>query len=160
MSELLYVVVGLLMLAGLAGALLPILPGTPLILVGAAIYAFATDFTPIGWGRLVILAALAIFSVVVGSLGTALGTRGAGGSHGAVIGAILGTLVGVAFAPLGLIVGPLVGAVGAEWLRTGRLRESVRSGIGAVIGTLAGAVMHFAVALAMVALFVWWAVRG
>ena len=56
------VVVAILMLAGLVGAILPFLPGAPLIFAGALLYALATDFTPIGAGRLAILAALGVLA--------------------------------------------------------------------------------------------------
>src|SRR5205814_5274236 len=66
-------VVALLMLLGLAGALLPFLPGTPLILAGALVHAIATGFDPIGPWRLAILAVLALLSAALGWLGGAIG---------------------------------------------------------------------------------------
>jgi uncharacterized protein YqgC (DUF456 family) len=156
MMTVVYVVVGVLMALGLAGALLPFLPGTPLILLGALIYAVATDFSPIGWGRLSILAGLAVAGFALGSLGGAVGTRGSGGSGWAVAGALAGVVVGLAFGPLGLVVGPVAGAIAGELLRSGDVRHSVRSGIGTAIGVVAGAVAHLAVAVAMVGLFAWW----
>jgi uncharacterized protein YqgC (DUF456 family) len=77
-----------------------------------------------------------------------------------VIGAVAGAIVGLTFAPLGLIVGPLAGAVVAEAVRTGDVGASLRTGIGAGVGFLAGAVMHLAIAVTMVALFLWWLWRG
>lgn len=154
------ILVGALMLVGIAGAVVPGIPGTPLILVAALIYAFATDWTPVGLGRLAVLAGLTVVAEAAGWLGVALGARRSGGSRWAVAGALAGALVGLAFAPVGLIVGPLAGAVLAEWLRTGRIRGSVRSGVGAALGVLAGAALQAAVALIMVTLFCWWVWRG
>lgn len=162
-SELLvavHVLVALMMLVGLVGAIVPVLPGPPLILVGALLYAFATDWTPIGLGRLVILAALMVGASLAGHVGTVVGARRAGGSRWAVVGALAGTVVGIFFAPLGLIVGPLVGAIAGELLRTGELRDSVRTGLGTAVGVLAGAAFQFGLALAMVALFGWWIWRA
>ena len=141
------IVVALLMLAGLVGAILPFLPGAPLIFAGALLYAVATDFTIIGAGRLAILAALGVLAWAL--------------EHVAgIVGALLGMLVGVMVAPIGLLVGPMVGAVAAELL-TGRApRASLRSGIGAALGVLTGVVAHFALALVMVGFFVWWVWRG
>jgi uncharacterized protein YqgC (DUF456 family) len=155
-----HLVVALLMVVGLLGAVVPGLPGTPLILLGAAIHAVTTGFDPIGPWRLALLALLAVISAAAGYLGVVVGTKRAGGSRWAVIGAVVGTLVGLAFAPLGLVVGPLAGAIVAEWLRTGELRDSVRTGIGAALGTIVGTVLHVALALTMVALFLWWIWRG
>jgi uncharacterized protein YqgC (DUF456 family) len=153
-------IVALLMLVGLAGSLIPFLPGAPLILLGAAIHAVATDFTPVGWGRLAILAALAVLSYALSWVAAAVGTRGYGGSRWAVAGALLGAIAGLWFGPLGLLLGPVAGAIAGEWLLTGDPGGSVRSGVGAAMGVIAGAIAHFAIALAMVGLFAWWVWRG
>ena len=154
------VVVAILMLAGLVGAILPFLPGAPLIFAGALLYAVATDFTVIGAGRLAILAALGVLAWALEHVAGVVGARRAGGGRAAVVGALLGMLVGVMVAPIGLLVGPMVGAVAAELL-TGRApKASLRSGIGAALGVLTGVVAHFALALVMVGFFVWWVWRG
>jgi uncharacterized protein YqgC (DUF456 family) len=154
------IVVALLMLAGLIGSALPIVPGTPLILAGAIVYAVATDFTPIGVGRLIVLTLLSISAMVLAHLASALGVRGAGGSRWAMVGALVGAILGLAVLPVGLLLGPLLGAIAVELWRTHRLAESVRVGVGAVVGVLAGIVAHVALAFTMVALFVWWVWRG
>ena len=154
------IIAGLLMLAGLVGAVVPFLPGTPLIFAGALIYAIATDFTPVGAGRLAILAVLAAAGWAVEHVAGALGARRAGGSRAAVIGAILGALVGLAFAPLGLLLGPIAGAIAGEMLTGRDPAGSVRTGLGTAVGVVVGVAAHFAVALTMVALFTWWVWRG
>ena len=150
------VIVGLLMLAGLVGAVVPLLLGTPLIFAGALIYAIATDFTPVGAGRLVILAVLAVAGWAVEHIAGALGARRVGGSRAAVIGAILGALVGLAFAPLGLLLGPIAGAIAGEMLSGRDPAGSVRTGLGTAVGVVVGVAAHFAFALTMVAFFAWW----
>jgi len=154
------VVVAVLMLAGLVGAVVPLLPGTPLVFAGALVYAVATDFAPVGAGRLVILALLAIAGWALEHVAGALGARRAGGSRAAVVGALLGALVGLAFAPLGLLLGPLAGAILGELISGRDPSGSVRTGIGTALGMLGGVVAHFAFALTMVTLFVWWVWRG
>ncbi|HEV8585955.1 MAG TPA: DUF456 domain-containing protein [Methylomirabilota bacterium] len=154
------VAVALLILAGLAGAILPLLPGAPLIFAGALLHAIATDFTPVGPGRLAILAALGILAWVLEHLASVVGVRRAGGGRAAVVGALGGMIVGVMVAPIGLLVGPIVGAIGGELLAGRAPGASVKSGIGAALGVLTGVVAHFALALVMVGLFVWWVWRG
>lgn len=156
----LYVVVGAFLLAGVVGAVLPFVPGAPLILAGAVIYAVATDFAPVGWGRLAILGALTVLGFVLDYVASALGARRFGGSRWAVVGALAGGIVGVFFGPLGLLLGPVVGAVAGELIRSGQLAGSLRTGIGAVVGLVAGAIAKFGLALAMVGLFLWWLWRG
>lgn len=157
---LLNIVVAVLMMAGLAGAVLPMLPGTPLIFAGALLYAYATDFETIGLGRLALLAVLAAVSSALEYIAGALGARKFGGSRAAVIGALIGAVVGLAWPPFGLLVGPLVGAIAGEFMRTRELAGSVRAGMGTALGVIAGVLSHFALAVVMVALFVWWAARG
>jgi uncharacterized protein YqgC (DUF456 family) len=154
------VLVGLLMVAGLIGAVVPLVPGTPLIFAGAVVHAVAHDFTPIGAGRLAILAALALAGWAAEHVAGALGARRAGGSRAAIVGAVLGTLVGLAFAPLGLLLGPIAGAIAGELLSGRDPSGSVRTGIGTALGVVAGVVAHFAFAVTMVALFVWWVWSG
>lgn len=154
------VIVALLMLLGLAGALLPFLPGTPLILAGALVHAIATDFEPIGPWRLVILGVLALVSAALGWLGGAIGARRFGGSRWAVAGALVGAVLGLFAAPFGLLVGPAVGAIVGELLGGARPAQSVRSGLGTLLGIVLGAVSHFIIAVVMVALFAWWTIHG
>jgi uncharacterized protein YqgC (DUF456 family) len=150
------VVVALLMVAGVIGAVVPFVPGTPLIFAGAVVYAVATDFTPVGAGRLALLAVVAALGWTAEHAAGILGARRGGGSRAAVIGALLGTVVGLAFAPLGLLVGPIAGAILAELLVRRDPAGSLRAGVGTAIGVVVGVVAHLAFALAMVALFAWW----
>src|SRR5262249_19324436 len=119
-----------------------------------------TDFTPIGVGRLVVLTLLAITAMALAHLASALGVRGAGGSRWAMVGALVGALVGLTVPPLGLLLGPLLGAIAVELWRTHRLAESIRVGVGAVVGGLAGIVADVAWAFRMVVLFAWWVGGG
>lgn len=92
------VIVAVLMLAGLVGAVVPFIPGTPLVFAGALVYAIATEFTPVGAGRLVILAVLGAAGWAIEHIAGAMGARRAGGGRAAVVGALLGALAGLAFA--------------------------------------------------------------
>jgi uncharacterized protein YqgC (DUF456 family) len=154
------IVVALLMLIGLIGAVVPVLPGSPLIVAGALLYAIATDFTPVGVGRLLTLTALAVAGALLSHVAGVVGVRRAGGSRWAVVGALVGVVVGIFTAPVGLLVAPVAGAIAGEVLRTRELGGSVRAGVGALLGLVAGAVTHAVIAVTMVALFIWWVWRG
>jgi uncharacterized protein YqgC (DUF456 family) len=156
----LWLVVGAFLVLGLAGTVAPFLPGTPLIFLGALVYAYATDWAPVGSGRLVILAALSASSYALHYLAGALGARRGGGGAWAFAGAIVGGIVGLFFGLPGLVLGPPLGAIAGELLKSGDLRTSVRTGIGAFLGMVAGAVANFAIGVTMIALFLWWAARG
>ncbi|MGH7314115.1 MAG: DUF456 domain-containing protein [Candidatus Rokuibacteriota bacterium] len=154
------VVVGLLFLLGLAGAVIPWLPGPLFILAGAVLWAFATDFAEIAVGRLAILAGLALATFLLNFVAGAIGARRYGGTRWGVVGAIAGAVVGLFFGPLGLLIGPVAGAITGELLRGADLEGSVRSGFGAMVGLLAGIVADFTIALVMVGLFLWWVWRA
>jgi len=161
MDFLVLAVVGLLLFVGLLGSLLPFVPGTPLILVGALLHALYTGLDPIGPWRLLILAALAALGYLLDYVAGAAGAGRMGGTAWGVVGALLGSLVGLFFAPLGLVLGPILGAVAGESLRSGRAdRRSLKSGFGALLGLVAGALAKAGIAFVMVALVVWWIARG
>lgn len=155
-----YVLTTLLMLTGLAGTLLPVVPGAALILLGAVVYAAATGFDPVGPGRLLILAALAGSAYVLDYAAGALGARRFGGSGWAVGGALVGALVGIFFGLPGLVFGPPLGAVAAEWLHTRQTGTSLRTGLGTAIGLLVGVGVKLGIAALMIVLFLVWVLRG
>ena len=160
MTSVVDVLVVVLMITGLVGAALPVVPGTPLILAAALLYAIATDFTPVGLGRLAVLTVLAIVGAVAGALAGSLGARRAGGSRRAAVGAMLGLVAGFFMGPIGLVAGPVAGAILGELSHARPWRDSVRAGVGTLAGLVAGAVAHVAVASMMVGLFAWWVWRG
>ena len=156
----LWVIIGALLLLGLAGTVVPFLPGTPLILVAALVHAIAYDWAPITVTRLLILSALTAVGYALHYAASALGARGAGGSKWAVVGALVGGIVGLFFGIPGLLLGPPLGAIAGELLKSGDLATSVRTGIAAFIGMVAGAIANVAIGVVMIALFLWWATRG
>ena len=101
----------LLMLVGLAGAVLPLLPGLPLVLAGVYLYALATGLAAgVGLGHLVVYTLIGGAAILLSSLANLWGVRAAGDSRAGVLGAMLGLLVGLVLGgPIGLLVGPFVG---------------------------------------------------
>lgn len=156
----LVVLVALLMVAGLLGSVLPFVPGTPLILAGAVIYALGTDFEPVGPWELVILAALVVLAYTLEYVSGAVGAKKLGGSRWAAGGALIGALVGLFFGPMGIVLGPILGAILFELYHRREIRVGLRSGVGTAIGMLVGVVAKLTVAATMVGLFTFWAFRG
>jgi uncharacterized protein YqgC (DUF456 family) len=153
-------VVAVLFVVGLVGSLVPWMPGPLFILAGVLLWAVATGFESLGWGRLALLAVLAALTFVLDFVASALGARRYGASRWGVVGAVLGALVGLFLGPLGLIFGGVVGAVVGELARGADLAGSVRSGLGALVGMLAGIVADLAVSLAMIGIFLYWVWHG
>lgn len=144
-----------LMVAGLAGCVLPVLPGHLIIILGAVGYRLmAGAEAGIGWwgfGILVLLMAVSqAFEIISGSLGA----KWFGGSRWGAVGALVGGIAGMFFLPFGLLVGPLAGAFGFEMLFAKKnTRQSTVSGVGSVVGTVAGMGFKIVVGVLMIACF-------
>jgi hypothetical protein len=153
--ELVIALTAVLMLLGLAGSLLPMLPGSPLILAGAALYAWQTNFTPVGWTELIVLAVLALAGQGLDYAATALGAKKYGASRWGMIGACIGGTLGLISANIiGLVAGSFAGAVVLELLKGSELKASVKVGYGTLVGFLCGALGKVIIATAMVGYFI------
>ena len=144
----------LLVIGGLAGTVIPALPGVPMVFAGLFLAAYATGFEPAGTGTIAVLGVLTALAWLLDFLAAALGAKRLGASQRAFWGATFGAIVGMFFGIPGIVLGPFVGAVVAE-LSTGRpMHEAGRAGLGAWIGTAIGAAAKLAIAFLMVGIFV------
>jgi uncharacterized protein len=150
----LWIVSLILMAIGLAGTVIPGLPGTALVLAGIALFTLGTGFEligPIQFGLMVLLGLVGIGLDLVGNL---VGARRFGASRRGLIGALLGLIPGLFLAgPFGLVLGPLVGAILFELLGGRELRSALRSGAGVVVGYLFGALAEVIIALILAGWF-------
>jgi uncharacterized protein YqgC (DUF456 family) len=151
---LLWILAALLVVAGLAGLVLPALPGAPLLFAGLVCAAWAEDFTRVGWGWLALIGGLALLSYPLDLAAGALGAKRFGASPRAVLGAALGALIGLFFGLPGVLLGPFVGAALAELSVRRDLRQAGRSGLGATLGLALGVAGKLALAFAMLGTFV------
>ncbi len=142
-----------LTLVGLAGLLLPALPGMPIIFAGLLVAAWAEDFAFVGWRTLAVLGGLTILGIVADFLAGAFGARHFGASKRAAVGAALGAVVGLFFGIAGVLLGPFLGAIVFEFTVRSDLRASGRAGIGATLGLALGVAAKMALAFAMLGLF-------
>ncbi|MBN2108638.1 MAG: DUF456 family protein [Deltaproteobacteria bacterium] len=153
--ELVIALTVVLMLLGLAGSFLPMLPGSPLILAGAALYAWHTGFTVVGWTDLIVLAVLALAGQGLDYAASALGAKRYGGSTWGMIGACIGGALGLITANIiGLIVGSFAGAVVCELVKGSELKASMKVGYGTLVGFLCGALGKVMIAITMVGYFI------
>ncbi|WP_045769961.1 DUF456 domain-containing protein [Xanthomonas albilineans] len=148
-----YFCASLLVVIGLAGVVLPALPGTPLMFAGMLLAAWADDFEHVGWTTLTVLAVFTAASLLVDLLATALGARRVGASRKAMWGAILGSIAGLPYMPIGLFVGPFVGALAGEYWHSRQLRQAAKVGMGTWMGIVLGMAAKLALALSMIGLF-------
>jgi uncharacterized protein YqgC (DUF456 family) len=138
---------------GLAGVVLPGLPGAWLIVAGLAFIAAADGFMRVGVPTLVVVGAIGAASYGIDFVAAGLGTRRAGASPRAMLGATLGTLAGLFFGLPGLVVGPFAGAVLGELSVRRDIRQAGRAGVAAWIGFVVGMALKVAAAFVMIGIF-------
>jgi len=150
----LWIVVVVLVLAGLAGTVLPELPGIPLIFGGVLLAAWIEDFQRIPGWVIGVLAVLAVIGVAVDYVAAALSARRVGASRQGIIGAALGTVAGVVTGLWGLIFMPLVGAAIGEFIAHRDALRAGKVGLATWFGLLVGTAVKIAVAFTMIGVFV------
>jgi hypothetical protein len=150
---LLKILAGALVLVGLAGTVVPILPGVPLVFAGLFMAAWADQFQHVGAVTLTILGVLTVISVVADFVASALGAKRLGASPRAVVGATIGALVGILFGLPGLVFGPFVGAVVGELSANRALVQAGKAGLGTWIGLLLGSVVKLTLSFLMLGIF-------
>jgi len=143
----------LLVLVGIAGIILPALPGIPLVFAGLLLAAWADDFAYVGWLPLTVLGLLTLASFAVDILATVVGAQRVGASRKALWGTFVGSIVGLFFMPIGLFVGPLTGALLGEYWHTRELGRSTKVGLATWLGILLGFALKLALVIAMLGLF-------
>jgi hypothetical protein len=152
-----WVLVVLLFLIGMAGAVVPVLPGVLAIYAAFVVYGLFFGFDEFDMWFWLIQTFIAASIFVADYAVSALGVRKFGGSRASVWGSTVGMLVGPFVIPgIGLILGPFIGAFGAELLRGTDAREAMKIGVGSVVGLLASAVVKIALQLVMIAVFFLW----
>lgn len=144
----------LLVVGGLAGTIIPALPGVPMVFAGLLVAAWITNFEPAGMGTMVTLGALTAIAWLIDFLAAALGAKRLGASPRAFWGAMFGAIVGMFFGLAGILLGPFVGAFVAEVSGGRGVQDAGRAGVGAWIGTVLGAAAKIAIAFLMVGLFI------
>jgi uncharacterized protein YqgC (DUF456 family) len=146
-------VTGSLLMAGLLGCLIPILPGHLILFVAAVAHRLMLgEASGLRWWSFVILAVLLIASQVFEFFSGAAGTKWFGGSKWGSWGALVGGIVGMFFFPFGLFLGPLIGALLFEKLFAKKQNTAAAvSGVGSVLGTVAGMIIKLAVGVVMIA---------
>jgi uncharacterized protein len=143
-----------LMAVGLAGAVLPVLPGAALVLAGNVLGAWIDDFQRVGGWTLGVLVALALLSWVLDYVAGVLGAKRVGASRQALIGAAVGTVAGLFFGFVGVLVLPFVGAAIGEYLARRDHRAAARVGVATGIGLVVALVAKVVIAFVMIGIFV------
>lgn len=154
MTTTLWIIAVLLILIGLAGTLLPALPGVPLIFAGMLLAAWINDFQIISVFTIVVMAVLAVFAIVIDYIAAAVSAQRAGASRQGVIGAAIGTIAGITVGLWGLLFMPLAGAAAGEFIAHKDVFRAGRVGAATWFGLLIATAVKLAVAFTMIGMFV------
>ena len=153
-TTLIIILTAVLMIAGLIGCIVPILPGPFLVLVGALVYAWYTDFTVVSWTVIGVLAVFALLSQLLDYLASMIGAKKFGAGKWGMIGALIGGVVGLFSGGIfGIIIGPFIGAIIFEMIAGKDFRSSLKIGVGTLVGFLGGAVGKVIIAVTMIVIF-------
>ncbi len=147
---LLIILAGILLFVGLAGCILPIIPGPPISFAGLLVLQ-ATEKVDFSGNFLTIMFLLAAVVTVLDYVIPVWGTKKYGGTRAGVIGSTIGLIIGLfVFPPFGIIIGPFVGAIVGEMINKDDFNKAVKSGIGSFIGFLLGTGIKLVVSSVMV----------
>lgn len=155
---LLYGLAAALIAVGLAGALVPAVPGIPLMFAGIWLISGMDQYRHLGRWWLLGIGTVGAVGLALDLLAAALGAKRVGASAQAVWGALAGTLIGLFVGVPGLLLGPFLGALIGELSSGARLRRSAQVGVSAWLGLIFGTIIKLAASLMMLALFGagWW----
>jgi uncharacterized protein YqgC (DUF456 family) len=142
-----------MMIVGIAGCLLPVLPGPPLTYLSLVVLHF-THFADISRNLFIILGIVTILVTVIDYVVPIWGTRQFGGSKYGMRGATVGLIIGLFLGPPGIIIGPFVGAVVGELIYKDEIKYALKAGFGSLLGFLTGIGLKLAASLLMTFYFV------
>jgi uncharacterized protein len=143
----------LVMCIGCIGSVMPLLPGTPIVLAAAIVHKLVMGPRSIGWFVILLLVGLTVFSLVLDYLASMFGAKWLGATKKGMIGAMVGLIVGLFFNLPGVLLGPFIGAGLFEMMGGREWKTAMKAGAGATLGMFAGALGKFICCLVMMAVF-------
>lgn len=144
----------ILMLVGLLGVVLPVIPGIPLSWLGLFIYAIGTGFERISVTTIIVFFIIMFISLAIDFLAPMLGAKKYKASKLGIFGAFAGITVGIFFGIWGIILGPFVGALLGEFISGKKTKQAFSSALGTFIGMILGSLLKIIIILVMVGYFI------
>lgn len=145
MEYLLFPLAVILSILGVAGCIIPVLPGPPIAFVGVLIVYFTTAEVP--GSAIVIYGIITLVTVILDYIVPMLGVKYFGGTRSGKLGCFIGSLAGLFFMPWGIIAGPFFGALIGEIIGESNMRDALMSGLGSLLGFLVGVTLKIVVCL-------------
>jgi uncharacterized protein YqgC (DUF456 family) len=154
MNTALWIIAVLMVIVGIAGTVLPALPGVALVFAGILLAAWIDGFTVISGWTVGVLAALTAIGLVVDYVAQVMSAQRAGATPLGIAGAAIGTVVGIFTGLIGLLFMPLAGAAVGEFIAHRDMLRAGKVGIATWVGLLVGAVLKLAIVFTMTGIFV------
>ena len=154
MATVLWIFAVILVLVGIAGIMLPAVPGIPLMFCGFLIAAWIDNFQRVGLVTLTVLGILALLSIGIDLLAASVGAKHTGASRLAIIGALVGTFIGLFLGFAGILVGPFLGAMVGEYISRRDWMEAGKVGFGTWLGLVLGTAVKLGLAFTMLGIFI------
>lgn len=155
MDTFLFIIIISIIILGVLGTVIPLLPGLPLVFAAIFLYAIITHFQVITVTNVIVYFILAVLGMGIDFFAGTYGAKRFGASKFGIIGSILGLMAGlITLGPVGLILGPLFGSVIGELFTGKSFNKAVKIGVGSLIGFLGGAVAQLLISLIMAGTFI------
>ena len=145
----------LLVIIGSLGTVIPILPGSPVALVGFFLIAWQSNFERVGWVTLAVITVLTVLGLLFDVIATHYGVKKAGASRLGLWGAMIGVIFGIFFVPFGILLGPMIGAVVGELIHQQKLIRAGGIGLAAGISIIASMFVKLAFIGFSIVIFAW-----
>ena len=148
-----WILSAVMVLLGLAGTVLPVLPGTLLVWLGLLLGAWSEDFARVSVGTMVFITFLAVFASALDFVAGLLGAKRAQASKLALVGAAVGTVVGIFMGLIGVLFMPLIGAALGEYWAQKNHQRAARVALSTWLGMMLGMIAKIVIAFMMLGIF-------
>lgn len=154
-TEIIVTIIAILfMLAGLSGIFLPFLPGVPVVWLGFFVYAIFTEFQELSLLAVLIFLGLTVLSAIVDFIAPLLGAKSYKISTYGLVGASAGLLLGIAtLGPIGIILGPFLGALLGELMSGKKYSAATKTALGTFVGFALSSLLRLGIAFSMIGFF-------
>ena len=148
-----WIVVGLLVIVGFVGLLVPILPGIVFIFSGLLLAAWIDDFSRVSEVTMTVIGLFSLMAWAIDFFASYFTAKKANASKLALFGVMIGALVGILGGVVGLIIGPVIGAVIGEFIARKNSGDAARVGVAAGLGFLVALVVKLVLAIMITSIF-------
>lgn len=154
MNDVVLIITILVIILGIAGTILPMIPGIPLVFLAILVYGWMEGFKLITGNYLLIIGILTLLSIAFSYLSAVLGARHFGSGRLGLWGALIGTFAGLLlFPPIGLLIGPFAGAFIGEYISVQDTEKAIKAAFGSLLGLFTGVVFNLAIGIYMLVTF-------